>query len=136
GGPRGPKRRLAALGRGRPGRLRRGHLRDRERAAAARAGSAAAALLRARVCPPARAGADAPGQVRAATASDRVVTREWRLRTRWTGTCVPEWGPPRPEPWAVYVLEGRWQWTVVGRLLERPWCRVGGGGEMADSDGP
>lgn len=64
------------------------------------------------------------------------MTREWRLRTRWTGTCVPERGPPRPEPWAVYVLEGRWQWTVVGRLLERPWCRVGGGGEMADSDGP
>lgn len=66
-----------------------------------------------------------------------------KIRSRWAGTYVPgltDWLPqargyspiPRPERWAVYVVElgkrgpNRGDWLVVGRLLERPWTRVGG----------
>ena len=66
-----------------------------------------------------------------------------RLRDRWVGLRMPyfESDCSPPEKWAVYVFEVpgasmRPTWHVVGRLLQRPWCRVGGGGEMADSDVP
>lgn len=56
------------------------------------------------------------------------------LHDRWVGWHRPAFDrdPPRLEPWAVYVFEipgAARAWYVVGRLLQRPWTRVGGGGE-------
>lgn len=61
------------------------------------------------------------------------------LRDRWVGMHRPAFDrdPPRLEPWAVYVFEHpgpKTTWSVVGRLLQRPWSRVGGGGEHAHSE--
>lgn len=66
-----------------------------------------------------------------------------RLRDRWVGLRMPHFESDcsPPEKWAVYVFEvpgasRRPTWHVVGRLLQRPWSRVGGGGELALSEGP
>jgi len=62
-----------------------------------------------------------------------------RLRDRWAGWHRPAFDRdlPRLEPWAVYVFElpgAARTWLVVGRLLQRPWSRVGGGGEHDTAD--
>jgi hypothetical protein len=62
-----------------------------------------------------------------------------KLRTRWVGTSSPgsfcfallgDHELPIPEKWAVYVFQLKGPvkpyWVVVGRLLQRPWSRVGG----------
>lgn len=63
-----------------------------------------------------------------------------RIRSRWTGVCNTHsfFGTrgrdavvPVDERWAVYVVEVpnagiRCDYVVVGRLLQRPWSRVGG----------